>query len=86
MEVSADSQLDALIGKRARMEEQSRDEEESWKESVRKFHDIRLREIRAQWYGFHLDQAERIERTAAELVSHHRKRAEALLEDGEVTM
>lgn len=80
MEATTD-QIDALIGKRSRMQEQTRAEEMAWKESVRRHNEKNRRANRAAWHSFHLNQAQRIERTAGELVAHHRERAELLMEE-----
>jgi hypothetical protein len=50
-----------------------------WLESVRAYHEKRQRENVAAWYAFHMEQAERIQRTASALISEHREKAEALL-------
>jgi hypothetical protein len=54
---------------------------ELWLASVRAYHEKRQRENVAAWYAFHMEQAERIQRTASALISEHREKAEALLED-----
>jgi hypothetical protein len=52
-----------------------------WLASVRAYNARRRRMNAAAWYAFHMDQAKRLERTAASLAAYHRERAEALLED-----
>ena len=72
--MEATDQIDALIGKRARMQEQSRAEEMAWKESVR-LHHARLSEgRRAAWREFH----EHMQRLHEALAEEHRARAEGL--------
>jgi hypothetical protein len=53
-----------------------------WLASVRAYNARRQRENAAAWYAFHMDQAKRLERTAASLAAYHRQRAEALLVEG----
>ena len=75
------SGLNALIEKRDRRrvkEEGERPAEEMYAESCRAFEARRRLEIRAAWYGYYMDQAERIERTAAELAAEHRARVAVL--------
>ena len=76
--MDAMDQLDASIDKQAKQGGAERRCEEVWKASVRTYHERRRRQREAAWYEFHLDQAERIERTAAILVADHRSKAEAL--------
>ncbi len=52
-----------------------------WLESVRAYNAQRQRQNRAEWYAFHMDQAERIEKTARELAEEHRQQAEELMTD-----
>ncbi|MCA1716264.1 MAG: hypothetical protein LC781_05160 [Actinobacteria bacterium] len=79
--VDAEAQLDTLIERRARKGEQDPDElEPGYAESVRRFHERRRRENRALWYAWHIDQAERLEQTAAELAARHRRKAQRLNE------
>lgn len=79
---SAEAQIDAFIERRSRKGEQDPDETEAlYIESVRRFNEARRRENQAEWYGWHMDQAERHRRTLAALISHHEDEAEKLLED-----
>ena len=53
-----------------------------WKESTRK-HNARLRrQRRAEWYAYHVDQAERLRRTMTALVERHEAEALKLIEGG----
>jgi hypothetical protein len=52
-----------------------------WLASVRAYNARRQRENAAAWYAFHMDQAKRLERTAASLAAYHRQKAETMLED-----
>jgi hypothetical protein len=71
-------QLDTLVDKRAKQGDAEREREEAWRASVRTYYERRRREREEAWYVFHLDQAKRIERTAASLTAEHRSEAEAL--------
>ncbi len=55
--------------------------EELWVGSVRRYRERERRELRAAWYGWHLDQADRHRRTLEELVSHHETQAARLCEE-----
>jgi hypothetical protein len=50
-------------------------------QTSRRYNEKRWQDNEAAWYAFHLSQAERIERTAAQLAAVHRARAEALAEE-----
>ena len=39
--------------------------------------------MRAEWYGWHCEQAERHRRTLEALIAHHQCEAQKLLEDSE---
>jgi hypothetical protein len=77
----AESEIDGFISRRARENAEANRIEEAWAESARAHSEKRRREMREAWSTFHLCQAERIERTAAQLAAGHRARAEALLEE-----
>jgi hypothetical protein len=79
--VDAMDQLDALIDKRAKQNAAERECEEAWRASVRTYYERRRREREEAWYVFYLDQAKRIERTAANLAAEHRSKAEAILDE-----
>lgn len=73
-----ESELDRIIEKRAAERKDAKHVEDVWRESAR-VHEERLREEnRAVWYGYHMDQAERIERVASQIAATHRERAEEL--------
>jgi DNA-binding SARP family transcriptional activator len=78
---AAERQIDAFIERRSRKGETDPDEREDlWVESVRRFNKQQRRQIRAEWYGWHCDQAERHRRTLAALIARHEHEAEKLLE------
>ena len=56
-------------------------EEMAWKASVRRHNAKLRRERRAEWYAYHVGQAERLRRTMTALVENHEAKAQALLED-----
>jgi hypothetical protein len=55
---------------------------ELWLSSVNAYNARRRRENIAAWYAFHMNQAERIEKTARALAAEHRLKAEMLMENG----
>ncbi len=71
-------QLDALIDKRAKQGDSEREREAMYAESVRRYYERRRECNRQLWRSYHLDQAERLERTAAELAASHRAKADVL--------
>ncbi len=79
---AVDTELDRLISRRASQDRrQDPDElEPSYAESVRRYHSRRRKEMRAEWYGYHLDQAERLRFTLGRLIEHHETQAMNLLE------
>lgn len=75
MEVEqASAQIDVLIGKRSRMEEQSREEEMAWKASVRAYNAHQVEERRSAWLEHHIRMAAIHE----DLARNHRQNAAAL--------
>ncbi len=79
-----EAELDHMIRRadeRRQLTEGERAEHELWQASVERYNARRRREMRAQWYGWHCDQAERHRRTLEALIAHHEGEAERLLED-----
>jgi hypothetical protein len=66
-----------------RQTEGERLEDDLWMETVKAYNERERRQIRAQWYGWHCDQAQRHRRTLAALIAHHEDEAQKLLEDSE---
>jgi hypothetical protein len=64
-----------------RQTEGERLEDDLWMETVKAYNERERRQIRAQWYGWHCDQAQRHRRTLATLIAHHEGEARKLLED-----
>jgi hypothetical protein len=79
----AEQQIDQFIERRARERAHANKEEEFWVEQERRRRERRHEENRLAWHSYHLGQAERIERTAADLAASHRSKAEALTDEGE---
>jgi hypothetical protein len=80
---AAEAQLERFIETRHEKRvasEGERREEEMWKEAARRFNERERRQIRAEWYGWHCDQAERHRRTLERLVAYHEEKAQKLLE------
>jgi hypothetical protein len=77
-------ELDRIIERRAREAGDAQRVEEEWAESVRLYNGHRRETNREAWRCFYLAQAERLERTAAELAASHRARA-AKLGEGAVS-
>ena len=80
---SVDKELDAFIARRSRQSTEQRPEEVMYAESVRRYHARQRKEMAAQWYAYHADQAERLRRTMEPLIAFHEARAAALLEGGD---
>jgi hypothetical protein len=67
-----------------RQTEGERLEQELWMKTVKAYNERERRQIRAEWYGWHCDQAERHRRTLAALIAHHEGKAQRLLEPEEM--
>jgi hypothetical protein len=78
----AEKSLDEFISRRVREAGDAELIEVAWAESVRLHHARQQETNRGLWRAYHLDQAARLEATAAELARGHRARAEALLDPG----
>jgi len=81
----AESEIDHFIQRRAREKADANRVEELFAESERRHQDKRRRENRDLWRSYHLDQAERLERTAASIAEEHRARAAALAVEEEAS-
>jgi hypothetical protein len=79
--MEAVSDLGRLIERRSRREPTPDELEASYAESVRTYNAAREEERRAEWYSYHLDQAERLRRTLEPLIALHEARAAALCEE-----
>ena len=52
-----------------------------WMETVKAYNERARRQMSAEWYGWHCDQAERHRRTLERLIAHHEGEAQKLMED-----
>jgi hypothetical protein len=80
---TGEATLDSFISKRHDQRvkaEGERQAEEMWAESVRRYNAQQRERHRAEWYAYHAAQAERVERTAAQIAADHRAQAQKLLE------
>ena len=77
-----EAELERFIEKRARDRTKENAFEKAWAASERRHLEKRREENAAAWRSYHLDQAERLERTAADLAATHRERAAELGELG----
>ena len=79
----ADKEIENFISRRdqqRRKEEGERQEEEAWKESVRRYEAARDAHLRQEWYSeYHAAQAVRHRATLEALVAHHEAQAEKYL-------
>ena len=83
---AAEAELTRFIEHRddkRRQREGERREQEMWMESAARYNERERRQIRAEWYGWHCDQAERHRRTLERLIAHHEGEAQKLMEDDE---
>jgi hypothetical protein len=79
-----EAELNRMIEKRSRKGEQDPNEREDlWVESFRRYQERERRQMRAEWYGWHCDQAERHRRTLEALIAHHEDAAQKLCESTE---
>lgn len=54
--------------------------EEMYEESVRRYHEQRNMQARAEWHQHHVAQASRLRATLEQLISHHEEQAEKCLQ------
>lgn len=78
--VDAGVDIDRLIERRSNGHAE-RAREALYMESVHRYHARRRRENVAAWYAYFMDQADRVERAAAQIAAEHRRRAEQLMTD-----
>ncbi len=79
-----EAELDHMIRRadeRRRLTEGERAEHELWQESAERYNARQEREMRARWYGYHCEQADRHRRTLEALIAHHEEQAERLCEE-----
>ena len=62
------------------LEVAGRERDEIWQASVRRDRELKRQELDAERYRWHAGQAERLRRTMTQLVVHHERAAEKLLE------
>ncbi len=74
----AEKSIDAFINSRSKAKAKANSEADLWRISERAHQEKLRRENAAAWCSYHLSQAERLERTAAELADSHRRRAAEL--------
>jgi len=75
-----EAELNRLIEKRSSRKTDPDERDELWKESVRAHTARRREEMRADWHGWHLEQADRHRRTLEDLITHHQTQAEKLMD------
>jgi hypothetical protein len=75
---TVDAELDWLISKRTSQDPRPDpdEQEELWKESVRRYKAPRREEMRTAWAAFHEEQAERHQVVLTSLVERHKAEAE----------
>ncbi len=76
-----ESELDRIIERRAAEGRDAGRVEELWREAGRLHGERRRKETAAAWYGYHMDQAERLRRTMTTLVEFHEAKAQRLLSE-----
>ena len=74
----AEKSLDEFINSRSKEKGKANSEADLWRISERIHQEKLRRENAAAWCSYHLGQAERLERTAAELAASHRRLAAEL--------
>lgn len=81
--ISAEKELGRLIERRHDPRDGAEMEDPAYVASAERYHERLRRENREAWRAFYLEQAARIEKTAAELANEHRRRAGELLKTTE---
>jgi broad specificity phosphatase PhoE len=72
---ATEAELDRLIERRSRQRDGD-EENELWRESVRRYNARRREELRAAWCEHHQGQAVRLRAVLEELIGNHEKQAE----------
>jgi hypothetical protein len=72
---AVEADLNRLIERRSRQRDAD-EQEELWRESVRRYNDRREAELRAAWCEHHEGQAARLRVVLEELIADHEQRAE----------
>jgi len=75
---NVEAELDAFISRRDRQrlkEEGERQEEELWRETVRRHKAQRDAQLREEWANYHQGQAERLRANLEALIAHHEAKA-----------
>jgi hypothetical protein len=75
-----EKELDAMIERRSRQKDPD-EEEELWRESVRRYDARRREENRFAWREYHRGQVERLRCTVGLLIAFHEERAARLCEE-----
>jgi hypothetical protein len=78
---AVESELDRIIERRAAEGRDAGRVEELWREAASLHGERRRKETAAAWYGYHMDQAERLRRTMMTLVEFHEAKAQRLLSE-----
>jgi hypothetical protein len=72
---AVESELDRLIERRSRQKDPD-EENELWKESVRRYNDRKQEQLRNEWCEYHQGQAARHRTVLEELIAGHEQQAE----------
>jgi hypothetical protein len=71
---AVEADLSRLIERRSRQRDAD-EQEELWRESVRRYNDRKQEQLRNEWCEYHQGQAARLRAVFEPLVAHHEERA-----------
>jgi hypothetical protein len=74
---AVEADLSRLIERRSRQRDAD-EQEELWRESVRRYNDRKQEQLRNEWCEYHQGQAARLRAVFEPLVAHHEERAAKL--------
>jgi hypothetical protein len=76
---AVEADLNRLIERRSRQRDAD-EQEELWRESVRRYNDRKQEQLRNEWCEYHQGQAARLRAVFEPLIAHHEERAAKLMD------
>jgi|SRR5215216_1967884 hypothetical protein len=76
---AVEADLSRLIERRSRQRDAD-EQEELWRESVRRYNDRKQEQLRNEWCEYHQGQAARLRAVFEPLIAHHEERAAKLMD------
>ena len=76
---AVEADLNRLIERRSRQRDAD-EQEELWRESVRRYNDRKQEQLRNEWCEYHQGQAARLRAVFEPLIAHHEEQAAKLMD------